>query len=71
MLKRTLSSEQGEVELPIAIGQEIVPVSGGWYAVDQLYFVKMDSGEGTLSKDGSKLMVRIKAGDSLSYLINW
>ncbi|MGA1543867.1 MAG: family 16 glycoside hydrolase [Saprospiraceae bacterium] len=71
MLKRTLSSEQGEVELPIAIGQEIVPVSGGWYAVDQLYFVKMDSGEGTLSKDGSKLMVRIKAGESISYLINW
>lgn len=71
MLKRTLTAEQGELDMPIAIGQEIIPISGGWYAVDQLYFIKLDSGEGTLSRDGSKLMVRVEGGQSISYLINW
>lgn len=71
MLQRTLTAEKGEVDMPVAIGQEIVPVSGGWYAVDQLYFVKIESGSEKLSRDGSKLMVKVEAGQPISYLINW
>ena len=71
MLQRTLIAEKGSVDMPVAIGREIVPVSGGWYAVDQLYFVKLDSGEGAMSKDGSRLMVKVNAGQPISYLINW
>lgn len=71
MLQRTLIAEKGKVDMAIAIGQEIVPVSEGWYAVDQLYFVKLERGEGEMSRDGSKLMVKVAAGHPISYLINW
>ena len=70
-VRRTLSIDQGKMDMTVASGDFVRAMSDGWYSIGNLYYVKPFGSMDQWTIDNDKINVQLAGGRSASYEIFW